>query len=199
MVSDYTLGRQLRVYRTARGLNQDQVARAIGLSRAWLSNVERGGGISPSVLPRLLGALGFDKPEELATRLLANEPDVDNRLLQAEIAQPGVPSPQAAADALRGLLADHESYRNVLTFHPSVLSATKAVIFDLEELAHQDGVGGDSPIAGVLEVANRLRNALVLARTAARLGHSAMVDVATATPPPITEKEEVENGDHQAE
>ena len=59
------LATRLRALREARGLLQREVARAAGVTQAYVSHLERGRvGASPATLRRLAAVLGVD-PDEL--------------------------------------------------------------------------------------------------------------------------------------
>lgn len=61
------LGTAIHARRKARGLTQEQLAEALGLSPEWVSRVERGVGLPPlDVLVRIAGALGTSASEIVA-------------------------------------------------------------------------------------------------------------------------------------
>ena len=76
------LGRAIRAHRDARGLTQEQLAEAVGMSTEWMSQLERGIG-TPSIesLVRLAGALGTDAPGLLAAGLATGRRPIVDELI----------------------------------------------------------------------------------------------------------------------
>jgi transcriptional regulator with XRE-family HTH domain len=99
------LGRTIAVHRRGRGLTQEQLAEAVGVSTEWVSQLERGVGL-PSLdgLLRLAEALGTDAPAMLAAALGTRRREAVDELVAevATMADDAVEVLVIAAKALRG-------------------------------------------------------------------------------------------------
>lgn len=66
MLANSHTARLIKLYRVARGWRQLDLANALGVSRVRISQVERGGYVSPAVLLRFADALKSDDLRKIA-------------------------------------------------------------------------------------------------------------------------------------
>ena len=86
-----TIGGNLKKYRNAAGLTQEQLAERAGISTSFCANIERGHkGVSPVVLMDLADALG------ITVNHLLYEDNADGRLKNIELLLQGKPEPVIA-------------------------------------------------------------------------------------------------------
>jgi transcriptional regulator with XRE-family HTH domain len=97
------LGRAIAGRRKVRGLTQEQLAEAVGVSSEWVSQLERGVG-APSLegLVRLAEALATDAPALLAAALDPKRREVVDELV-AELAALDDPAVEVLAATARAL------------------------------------------------------------------------------------------------
>lgn len=189
-------GRFIRDLRKRTGLSQAQLGRKVGVSRPWISSVERGWLGSDELMLKILGVLDVPEPDQALRHLLGrgetgvrgDSPTEHFRYL---------------ARVLRTRLAELDEIRSTVTLSGATVSAIKATIFDLEELAdsaESRSVAEDDPEAKAAKRAWRyFNNALMFVREAAnasRLGLAVSQEPPNSGEPAPT-GEELSNGDHQ--
>ena len=134
MTTTDELGGRVRAVRQARGLTPMQVARAAGVTRVWLSRLERGRVPHPDTgtLVRLAEAMGLTLSDLLDQQ---PAPRGSSGTAMGPVApSAGVEEPDlvAAQDAVRNLLTPVVGYLQLLARHPRALAgrSSAAVLED---------------------------------------------------------------------
>ena len=137
MMTTDELGGRVRALRQARGLTPMQVARAAGVTRVWLSRLERGRVPHPDTgtLTRLAEAMGLTPSDLLHQQPAPAPPSETGKGPVAPTIGAEEPDLVAAQDAVRNLLTPVVGYLQLLARRPRALAGrSSAVVLEDEVL-----------------------------------------------------------------
>lgn len=196
------VARFVRERRLRSGLTQEDLATAVGVSRPWVSSLERGWPASEELMFKILMSLGVPDPSETLGRLRGANPPSEGaaEFCERHSREDLTRELRKLAQGLRTRLREYEDARSFVALSDATLAAVKATIFDLEEMACADHIPADR-FDDARKAWRYFTGTLMLSRqaaNAAKLGLKAMAERSSAVADAGT-PEDLSDGDHQTE